>query len=221
MTDPIRVLIVDDHAIVREGLRALVSAKPGMMVAGEAADGEEAVQKAEALQPDVILMDLVMPGKNGIEAIEEITRENPDAVVLVLTSFATDDKVFPAIQAGALGFILKSSPSRNLIRAIVDVHRRKPSLTPAIAGRLMRAVGRPSVGRPREDPLTGREVEVLRLVAQGLTNADIAAVLGISPETVRTHVSSILAKLHVANRTQAALYALREGIAPLDAGEAR
>ena len=216
MTDPIRVLVVDDHAVVREGLRALISAKPGMTVVGEAADGVEAVQKARSLQPDVILMDLVMPRKDGIEAIDEITGENPKARVLVLTSFAADDKVFPAIKAGAQGYVLKASPSRVLIRAILDVHRGEPSLSPTIASKLMQELGRSPDLRPAEEPLTGREVEVLRLVAQGLSNADIAGALSISPPTVRSHVSSILGKLHLANRTQAALYALREGIAQLD-----
>lgn len=216
MTESIRILIADDHAIVREGLRALIDAKPDMEIVGEAADGIEAVLKARSLQPDVILLDLVMPRQDGIEAIREIKQENPNARVLVLTSFAEDEKVFPAIKAGALGYLLKDSSPQELLHAIRDVYQGRSSLHPTIALKLIRELSRPSDLPPTEEPLTEREVEVLRLVAQGLTNQEIAEKLVISERTVGTHVSNILEKLHLANRTQAALYALREGLASLE-----
>jgi NarL family two-component system response regulator LiaR len=216
MTDAIQVLIADDHAVVREGLRGLISSEPGMEVVGEAKDGVETVLKAHALQPDVILIDLVMPRKDGIQAITEIKKHDPDARILVLTSFAEDDKVFPAIKQGALGYLLKDSSPQELLQAIRDVHHGESSLHPAIARKLIRELSQPSDLPPAEEPLTEREVDVLRLVAKGLSNDEIGERLFISERTVRTHVSNILGKLHLANRTQAALYALREGLASLD-----
>ncbi len=215
MTETIRVLIADDHAVVREGLRALMATEPGLELIGEASDGIQAVLKARSLNPDVILLDLMMPRQDGIAAITEIKQENPDARILVVTSFAEDDKVFGAIKAGALGYLLKDSSPDELLRAIRDVYAGESSLHPSIARKLIRELNRPSSLPPTEEPLTEREVEVLRLVAQGLSNDEIAARLVISERTVRTHVSNILDKLHLANRTQAALYALREGIASL------
>jgi NarL family two-component system response regulator LiaR len=212
----IRVLIAEDHAIVRGGLRALLATEPGMRVVGEAADGVEAVAKALALDPDVILMDLMMPRKSGIEAIEDIKQARPGARVLVLTSFAEDEKVFPAIRAGAQGYLLKDSTPQELLDAIHAVYRGEASLHPTIAHKLMRELNRPAAQPPTEEPLTEREVEVLSLVAQGLSNQAIADHLVVSERTVRTHVSNILDKLHLANRTQAALYALREGLADLN-----
>jgi NarL family two-component system response regulator LiaR len=217
MTETMRILIADDHAVVREGLRALIDTEPGMALVGEAADGVEAVRQARSLQPDVILMDLVMPRKSGIEAIGEIKRENPGVRILVLTSFAEDDKVFPAIKAGALGYLLKDSSAQELLKAIRDVHRGEPCMHPTIAQKLMRELQRSSDLPPTEEPLTEREAEVLSLVARGLSNQEIGERLFISERTVRTHVSNILDKLHLANRTQATLYALREGLASLDA----
>jgi NarL family two-component system response regulator LiaR len=217
MTETIHILIADDHAIVREGLRALIDTEPGMELVGEAADGVEAVLRARSLQPDVILLDLVMPRKDGIEAIGEIKQENPEARILVLTSFAEDDKVFPAIKAGALGYLLKDSSPQELLQAIREVYRGESSLHPTIARKVIGELNRPSENLlPTEEPLTEREVEVLSLVARGLSNQEIADRLVVSERTVRTHVSNILGKLHLANRTQAALYAVREGLAGLD-----
>jgi NarL family two-component system response regulator LiaR len=216
MSENIRVLIADDHAVVREGLRTLIGTEPGMEVVGEAEDGIEAVRKASSLQPDVILLDMVMPHKDGLEAIIEIVAENQGVHILVLTSFSHDDKVFPAIKAGALGYLLKNASPQALLDAIRDVHRGEPAMSPDIARKLMLEMQRSSDLPLTEEPLTDRELDVLLLIAQGLTNQEIAGRLVISTGTVRTHVSNILAKLHLANRTQAALYALREGLAPLD-----
>jgi len=216
MAETIRVLIADDHALVRKGLRALLDLKPDIEVVAEAADGVEAVQKTRSLQPDVILLDLVMPGMDGIQAIREIKHDDPEARILVLTSFAGDDQVFPAIKAGALGYLLKDSLPQELVQAIRDVYRGEASLHPTIAMKLMQEVSQPSDLPPTEGPLTARELEVLKLLAQGLSNQEIAAQLVISERTVGNHVSCILDKLHLANRTQAALYALREGLASLN-----
>lgn len=212
----IRVLIADDHPIVRDGLRTLINTEPGMELVGEAVNGEDAVQKAIAQRPDVILMDLVMPVKDGLEAISEIKSIEPNIAILVLTSFSEEDKVFPAIRAGALGYLLKDSSPQQLLQAIYDVHRGEASLHPSIALQLIREINQPSDLPPAEDPLTERELDVLKLVAQGMTNQEIADRLYRSEWTVRTHVRNILSKLHLANRTQAALYALREGLAELD-----
>ncbi|MBS1252256.1 MAG: Transcriptional regulatory protein LiaR [Anaerolineales bacterium] len=217
MTDPIRVLIVDDHAIVRKGTRALLDTEAGIEVVGEATDGREAVAQAQRLDPDVILMDLVMPGMDGIEAIGAITAEQPEARILVLTSFAADDKVFPAIKAGALGDLLEDAGPEDLVAAIRQVWRGESWLHPTIARKVLQEVSSPASDQPpTADPLTKREVDVLQLVAQGLSNQQIAQELVITEGTVRTHVSNILGKLHLASRTQAALYALREGLASLD-----
>lgn len=183
---------------------------------GEARDGLEALREAERLRPDVILMDLVMPEMDGIEAIRRITARQPEVRILVLTSFAGDDKVFPAIKAGASGYLLKDSGPEELVRAIHQVHRGESSLHPTIARKVLQELSHPPERPPALEPLTEREVEVLRLVARGLSNRAIADQLVISEATVRTHVSSILGKLHLASRTQAALYALREGIAELE-----
>jgi NarL family two-component system response regulator LiaR len=216
MVETIRILIADDHAIVRRGLCTLIASEAGMEVVGEAVDGAEVVAKALELKPDVILMDMVMPRQSGLEAIQRLQTEDCEARILVLTSFAEDDQVFPAIKAGALGYLLKDSSPDELLHAIYDVHRGEPSLDPSVALKLMREISRPADLPPTEEPLTSREVEVLKLVARGMTNAGIAEALVISERTAANHVANILGKLHLANRTQAALWALREGLASLD-----
>jgi NarL family two-component system response regulator LiaR len=212
----IRVIIADDHTIVRKGIQAVLAIEPGMQVVGDAASGREAVALAAQLHPDVILMDLVMPEMDGLEAIRRIIDRQPDACILVLTSFATDDKVFPAIKAGARGYLLKDTDPRELVRAIQQVYRGESSLHPAIARKVLREMSRPAKAPPTPDPLTEREMEVLKLVAQGKSNQQIADELVVTEGTVRVHVSNILGKLHLASRTQATLYALREGLASLD-----
>jgi len=214
-SENIRILIADDHAIVREGLRTLITAKPGLELVGEAADGNEAVLLACTVEPDVILLDMMMPHKDGLAAIKEIKADNPEARILVLTSFSDDEKVFAAIKAGALGYLLKDSSPQQLVQAIQDVHQGQSSLHPTIALKLIRELNQPPNLPPTDDPLTARELEALRLVALGLTNQEIAEKLSISERTVGKHVSNILEKLHLANRTQAALYALRKGLADL------
>lgn len=218
----IDVLIADDHAIVRRGLRTLIAGEPDMVVAGEASDGYEVVVRARDLHPDVILMDLVMPGQSGLDAISQIKTDNPDARVLVLTSFGDNERVFAAIRAGAAGYLLKDASPEQLLQAIHDVDNGESHLHPTIALKLLREMDNPVAAadnRPlTEDPLTEREVEVLRLVAQGLSNQELAKLLSISERTVGNHIGSILRKLHLANRTQAALYALRRGLVDINTG---
>ena len=221
MSQAIRVLIVDDHTIVRKGIRALLAEIAGMEVVGEADNGQEAVAQAATLHPDVILMDLAMPKMDGIEATRQIKASQPESRILVMTSFAADDKVFPAIKAGALGYLLKESTPEDLVQAIHQIHSGESSLHPAIARKVLQEITLPSDRPPTPNPLTEREGEVLRLVAQGLSNQDIARKLNISDPTVRTHVSNIMSKLHLATRIQTALYALREGLVGLGPGTER
>lgn len=186
-----------------------------MELVGEAEDGEQAITLASELKPDVMLLDMVMPGKGGLEVIAAIRQEETPIRILVLTSFSDDEMVFPAIKIGADGYLLKNTPPRVLLQAIRDVHAGYPSMSPSIAAKLMREIQRPPDLPPTQEPLTVREVDVLRLLAQGFSNGEIAEKLVVTEGTVRTHVSNILSKLHLANRTQAALYALREGLASL------
>jgi NarL family two-component system response regulator LiaR len=209
---PIRVLVVDDQTIVRKGIRALLAEVENITVVGEASNGQEAVAQAQALDPDVTLIDLAMPVMDGIEAIRQITARQAGARILVLTSFTSDDKVFPAIKAGALGYLLKDSEPADLIRAIEQVSRGEPSLHPSIALQVLKELRRPTQKTPPPNALTARETDVLRLVATGLSNREIAAQLTTTEATIKTHVSSLLSKLHLANRVQAALlYTLQEG----------
>lgn len=216
MSEPIRVFLADDHAVVREGLVALIGTEADMEVVGTAANGEEAVRRVLHYQPDVTLLDLHMPRKSGLEAIVEIKEKLPGAHILVLTSFGDDENVFTAIKSGALGYLLKDTPPHELIEAIRNVHAGKSALHPDIALKVIRELKKPGERPSSVDPLTVREVDVLKQVARGLSNEEIAQELVVSERTVRTHVSNILGKLHLANRTQAALYALREGISKLD-----
>ena len=215
MSESIRILIADDHQLVRQGLEALLSVKPGIEIVGQARDGVEVVDLANSLKPDIILMDLLMPEKNGIEATRDITAENPDARILIITSFAEDENVYQAIKAGALGYLLKDSSPQELMQAIDDVCHGRMSLHPNIAVKLIEELNRPTESPSTDDPLTVREVEVLKLVAKGRSNQEIAEELVVSERTVGAHVSNILNKLHLANRTQAALYALRKGFTDL------
>jgi len=214
MTEPIRVLIADDHPIVRQGLRVLLAAQPDMELVAEATNGEEAVRQAREMQPDVIIMDLQMPVKDGLTAIKEIDRARLAAQILVLTSFPDDDNVFAAIKAGAVGFLLKDSPPEHLLEAIRTVYRGESVLHPTIARKLIQEIKRPSRFPLTEEPLTPRELDVLQCLTKGLSNREIANELVISIRTVTTHVRNILDKLHLANRTQAALYAVERGIVP-------
>lgn len=206
----ISVLVADDHSIVREGLRAVINAERDMQLIGEAGDGEEAVQKARALKPDVILMDLFMPRKGGIDAIREIKQANLPARILVLTSYGDEALVFSAIQAGALGYLLKDTSAGELPEAIRCLYRGEPPMDPAIARKLVLGFGKaPDVGLA-VNGLTEREQQVIKLVARGLSNQAIADQLCIAERTVRFHVGNILAKLQLENRTEVALYALRQ-----------
>ena len=212
----IRILIADDHSVVRQGLRMFLSLDPELEVAGEASDGAEAVRKARDLQPDVVLMDLLMPVMDGITAIGEIRREMPGTEVIALTSVLEDASVVSAVKAGAIGYLLKDTQSDELCRAIKAAAAGQVQLSPQAAARLVREVRAPE-GR---EPLTDRETDVLRLLARGRANKEIARDLSIGEKTVKTHVSSILSKLDVQSRTQAALYAVNIGLVPtLSSGE--
>ena len=210
----IRVLIVDDHTVVRQGLRMFLGLEPEFEIVGEARDGAEALQMVRSLEPDVVLMDILMPGMDGIQATEEIKKENPQVEVIALTSVLDDATVISAIRAGAIGYLLKDTEADELIGAIKAADAGQVQLSPKAAERLVREVRAPD----NPEKLTAREVEVLRLLAEGKANKEIATQLNISETTVKTHVSNILMKIGLTSRTQAALYALRLGLVSGDAG---
>ena len=216
MAEPIRVAIVDDHPVVRQGLKSFLETQDNIVVVAEAGDGDEAQRVVQEFAPDVVLMDLVMPKVDGIAAIRGIRAVSPSIKVIVLTSFADDDKVFAAVEAGAAGYLLKDVDHAALVEAIRTVHSGGALLHPTVAGTLMQEVARGRRSQSSPDHLTERETEVLRLVARGMANKAIALELGIAEKTVRTHVSNILQKLHLADRTQAALYAVRERLVDLE-----
>lgn len=218
MTDPIRILIVDDHPIVREGLITLISNEPGMQVIGFATNGLDAVEKSRSLQPDVIIMDLVMPRMDGVQATAEILRRQPAARILVLTSFDDKDRVLQSIQAGAAGYILKDSDPDELVNAIHRIYGMKPFMQAEVLEKLMDNLKQPQGEAGRADHLTAREVEVLQVLARGDSNQEIARHLNICERTVTKHISNILDKLGLANRTQAAYYAIQHGL--VDSGAA-
>jgi NarL family two-component system response regulator LiaR len=213
MSEPITVLIVDDHLLVRQGVRAFLETQQDIRVLGDAGSGDEAIQLATELVPDVVLMDLVMPGMDGVEATRLLRRTSPRSQVLVLTSYHQDEHIFPAIRAGALSYLLKDVSPVELAEAVRKAARGEAVLHPRIAARVVQELhgARTEALNPFSD-LSERELEVLRLIADGMGNGEIAQRLVISEKTVKSHVSNILSKLHVADRTQAAVYAWREGV---------
>ena len=210
MPEPISVLLVDDHAVVRQGLRAFLDVQDDIEVVGEAADGDEAISAVEELVPDIVLMDLVMPNRDGIAALREVRARSPSTRVLVLTNFAEHDKIVAAVKAGAAGYLLKDVHPQELAEAIRRVHSGEVSLHPSVAAKLMQEVAASDARAGAPDALTPRELEVLQQLARGRSNKEIGLELGIAEKTVKTHVSNILQKLQLADRTQAALYAVRE-----------
>jgi two-component system, NarL family, response regulator LiaR len=211
VADAIRVLIVDDHSVVREGLRAFLQLQDGLEVVGEAADGEEAIEAASRLEPDVILMDLVMPRLGGVAAMRRLREEAPGARVIVLTSFLDDDKLLPALRAGAASYLLKNAEPQDVARAVRAAHAGEALLDPVVAARLVETLAAED-GQEPLDRLTPREREVLVLIGRGFSNKRIANELELSEKTVKTHVGHVLAKLGVTDRTQAAVVAVRAGI---------
>src|SRR5580704_5299918 len=213
MADAITILVVDDHAVVREGLRTFLGLQDGFEIVGEAADGEEAVEQAEQLDPDVILMDLVMPNRDGVSAMQVLKERASRSRVIVLTSFLEDDRLLPALKAGAAGYLLKNSQPAELARAVRAAHAGDAIIDPTVAARLVHALSERPAAVPAFDGLTARERDVLTLIAQGRSNKRIALELGISEKTVKTHVGHVLAKLDVTDRTQAAVLAVQAGLA--------
>ena len=211
MAEPIRVLLVDDHAVVREGLRAFLELQEGIEVVGEAADGEEAIETATRLWPHVILMDLVMPKLDGLAAMRSLRERVPDARVIVLTSFLDDDKLLPALRSGAAGYLLKNAEPQELVRAVRAAHAGEAMLDPVVAARLVETLAADGDEGPL-DRLTPREREVLVLIGRGFPNKRIARELDVSEKTIKTHVGHVLAKLGVTDRTQAAVFAVRAGL---------
>lgn len=212
VNQPIRVLLVDDHAVVRQGLKMFLSLDKEIVVIGEAQNGQEACDLTAALKPDIVLMDIIMPIMDGLTAIQKIKMSQPEVEIIALTSILEDDKVFKAIHAGAMGYLMKDTKADALAKAIKGASRGEVQLDPEAAKRLIREVRTPE----SPEKLTERETEVLRLIAKGLSNKAIAAALVVSEKTVKTHVSNVLSKLRLPSRTQAALYALKEGLVALD-----
>jgi NarL family two-component system response regulator LiaR len=209
----IKVLVVEDQAVVREGVVAILSFSPDIEVVGQAENGMQALTMVKTKKPDVILLDLVMPQMDGLTAIPRIKEIDPNAKILVLTSFAEGDRVYQAIKSGALGYMLKDSTRDQLLQSIRDVSQGRASLHPSVALKVIQEINRPSDLSNNIEPLTARELETLQLIARGLSNQEIANALFVHERTIAKYVSSILNKLHLANRTQAALFALREGLA--------
>ena len=215
MNKSIRLIVVDDHPVVRKGIVAMLETEDNLEVVAECSNGQEAVLEYTRQKPDVILMDLVMPEMDGVEAIKEIKNIDANARILVLTSFTSNEQVFSAIEAGATGYLLKDSDPENLAKSIEQVYHGESSLHPMIARKLLNEfTHHSSKDKISIDTLTDREKEVLRYIAQGLSNQDISDEMVVSKATVHTHVSNVLSKLHLSNRTQAALFALREGFVP-------
>jgi NarL family two-component system response regulator LiaR len=215
--EPITVLLVDDHRVVRQGLRDFLELYEAIDVVGEASSGAEGVQMARELLPDVVLMDLVMPGgMDGVEATRRLTSVCPTSRVIILTSFADDNKIFPAIKAGAISYLLKDVSPEDLAHAVIAAHHNEAVLHPDVAARLMQEFSTPHTSGSTMEQLTERELDVLRLIARGKSNKEIADTLIISEKTVKTHVSNLLSKLHLADRTQAAIYALRQRLVPME-----
>lgn len=211
----IRVLIVDDHTVVRQGLRFLLEQQADMQVVGESGDGEQGVALASSLLPDVILLDLLMPKMDGVTAVREIKRLTPSTQIIILTSYFEDDQIFSVIKAGALSYLLKDTGSQQLVEAVRAAARGESVLHPMVAARVLREVQQQQTPSPLND-LTPRELEVLMWIARGRSNHEIAVELSIGEQTVKTHVSNILSKLHLSDRTQAAIYALQKRLVPLD-----
>jgi len=215
MNKNIRLIVVDDHPVVRKGIVAMLETEDNLDVIAECSNGQEAIQQYAKLKPDVILMDLVMPEMSGVEAIKEIKNIDPNARILVITSFTSNEQVFSAIEAGATGYLLKDSDPENLAKSIEQVYHGESSLHPLIARKLLNEFTHPgNKDKNLIEALTDREKEVLRYIAQGLSNQDISDKMVVSKATIHTHVSNILSKLQLANRTQAALFAIREGFVP-------
>jgi DNA-binding NarL/FixJ family response regulator len=216
MADPIRILVVDDHPVVRDGLVAMLTTQPDFTVVSEASNGQEAVQNAQRYHPDIVLLDLEMPGVDGVEALRQMRAQNPGLRALVFTAFDTDDRILGALRAGAQGYLLKGAPRNELFTAIRVVHEGGSLLQPVVASRLLRHVSAGAGDKqPQKPALTPREMEVLRLIGQGLRNQEIAERLVISERTAKFHVSSILAKMGASNRTEAVKMAAQLGLIQL------
>jgi NarL family two-component system response regulator LiaR len=214
--EPIKIFIVDDHAMVRKGIIALLSEYDDIQVVGEAPNGLKAIELVEETEPDVVLIDVLMPVMDGIETIKRIIAKRPDERIIVLTSYSGDDKLFPAIKAGAMGYLLKDVQPEELVQSIRNVYQGEPSLSPSIARRIMNGIADTEPAKQNPNGLSGREIEILCLLTKGKTDQEIAEQLVLSNVTIRTHISRIISKLGVKNRVQAALYAIQTGLVTLD-----